>query len=86
MSFERFIAWKHLTRRRKTGFISLISLISVTGVAVGVMALIVVLGVMSGFDRELKSKIVSVQPHLRIDQVGGLQQPEAGCGYGGCRS
>ncbi len=70
--FERFMAWKHLTRRRKTGFISLISLISITGVGVGVMALIVVLSVMSGFDQELKSKIVNVQPHLRIERMGGV--------------
>lgn len=76
MKFEGFIAWKHLTKRHKTGFISLISLISITGVAVGVMALIVVLGVMSGFDRELKFKIVNVQPHLRIEKVGGVDQAD----------
>ena len=73
MGFESFIAWKHLTHRRRTGFISLISFISVGGVAVGVMALIVVLAVMSGFDRELKSKIVNVQPHLRIEKYGGIE-------------
>ena len=77
MSFERFIAAKHLSHRRKTGFISLISVISIAGVAVGVMALIVVLAVMSGFDRELKSKIVSVQPHLRIEKIGGMDDPGA---------
>lgn len=76
MGFEGFIARKHLTHRRKTGFISLISFISVAGVAVGVMALIVVLSVMSGFDRELKSKIVNVQPHLRIEKFGGVDDPE----------
>ncbi len=76
MRFEIFVAWKHLTRRRKSGFISMISLISTAGVAVGVMALIVVLGVMSGFDRELKTKIVSVQPHLSIEKIGGVDDPE----------
>ncbi len=76
-SFEFFIAWKHLTHRRKTGFISLISMISVAGVSVGVMALIVVLAVMSGFDTELKNKIVNVQPHLRIEKIGGVDQPGA---------
>lgn len=76
MKYEWFIAWKHLTRRHSTGFISLISLISVMGVGVGVMALIVVLGVMSGFDRELKEKIVNVQPHLRIEKVGGIDHPK----------
>ena len=43
----------------------------------GVMALIVVLAVMSGFDRELKSKIVNVQPHLRIECRQGIENPEA---------
>jgi lipoprotein-releasing system permease protein len=76
MKFERFIAGKHLMHRKKTGFISLISMISVAGVGVGVMALIVVLGVMSGFDRELKNKIVNVQPHLRIERIGGVDNPE----------
>ena len=74
--FETFIAWKHLAHRQKTGFISLISMISVAGVSVGVMALIVVLAVMSGFDRELKAKIVNVQPHLRIEKIGGTDNPE----------
>jgi len=72
MSYSFFIASRHLTRRRKKGFISLISLISIGGVGVGVMALIVVLAVMGGFDRELKRKIVNVQPHLRIEKVGGM--------------
>lgn len=62
--------------RRKTGFISFISLISVAGVAIGVMALIVVLAVMSGFDTELKSKIVNVQPHIRIEKIGGITSLE----------
>ncbi len=77
MGFEGFIANKHLMRQKKTGFVSLVTLISVTGVAVGVMALIVVQAVMSGFDRELKSKIVSVQPHIRIEKINGLDQPDA---------
>ena len=77
MNYESWIAFKHLTRRRRTGFISLISLISVLGVALGVMALIVVLAVMTGFDRELKAKIVSVNPHLRIEKAGGIDEPGA---------
>ena len=55
---------------------SLIALISVLGVAVGVMALIVVLAVMSGFDRELKSKIVGVQPHIILESLGGISDPD----------
>lgn len=77
MSYAYFIASRHLTRRRKKGFISLISLISIGGVGIGVMALIVVLAVMGGFDRELKRKIVNVQPHLRIEKIGGMDNVDA---------
>src|SRR3989338_377630 len=77
MGYEGFIAWKHLTRRRRSGFISLITTISILGVGVGVMALIVVLAVMSGFDRELKEKIVGVNPHIYIESAGGIEDPDA---------
>lgn len=72
MNFEFFIAKKHLLKSRRHGFVSLIAIISVLGVAVGVMALIVVLAVMSGFDRELKNKIVGVQPHIILETAGGI--------------
>jgi lipoprotein-releasing system permease protein len=72
MTFEFFLAAKHLLKGRRRGFVSLITGISVLGVGVGVMALIVVLAVMSGFDRELKRKIVGVQPHIRVEQIGGV--------------
>jgi lipoprotein-releasing system permease protein len=77
MGYESFIAWRHLTRRRRAGFISLISGISVLGVSVGVMALIVVLAVMSGFDRELKAKIVGMNPHILIEHPSGIREAEA---------
>lgn len=73
MRYVIFLAWKYLTGRRRTGFISLITGISVLGVAVGVMALIVVLAVMSGFDRELKRKIVGMDPHIFIEKPGGIE-------------
>ena len=72
MSFELFIARKHLLKSRRHGFVSLIAIISTLGIAVGVMALIVVLAVMSGFDRELKNKIVGVQPHVILESPGGI--------------
>jgi len=76
MKYEFQIAFKHLTHRKGRGFISLISFISIAGIAVGVMALIVVLSVMSGFDRELKSKIIGAHPHVLIVQQGGIDKPE----------
>ena len=62
-----------MTHRKGNGFVSLISFISVAGIAVGVMALIVVLSVMSGFDRELKSKIVGANPHILVLQNNGVE-------------
>ncbi len=76
MRYEYIIALRQLTHRRGYGFISLISFISVAGIAVGVMALIVVLSVMSGFDRELKEKIVGANPHLLIVKQGGIDKAE----------
>lgn len=75
MPFEYFIAFKYLIKGKRHGFVSLISLISVLGIAVGVMALIVVLAVMSGFDRELKAKVVGVQPHIIVEQFSGMDNP-----------
>ncbi|MBU1862658.1 MAG: lipoprotein-releasing ABC transporter permease subunit [Candidatus Omnitrophica bacterium] len=72
MQYEYLIALKQITHRRGHGFISLISFISVAGIAVGVMALIVVLSVMSGFDRELKTKMIGANPHVLVLKSGGV--------------
>jgi len=65
--FETFVALRMLRGiRRQKGFISLSSLFSIAGVAVGVMALIVVIGVMTGFDEDLKTKILSVNPQIIV--------------------
>ncbi len=70
MSFERVVALRYLKAKRKQKFISLISFISIAGVAVGVMALIVVIGVMTGFDEDLKKKILSVNAHIVVTKPG----------------
>jgi len=66
MSWRPFVAIRYLTSKRKERFISLISLISIAGVAVGVGALIIVISVMSGFDEDLKSKIIGTYSHIEI--------------------
>jgi len=69
--FELFLGIKYLKAKRKQRFISVITGISILGVMVGVMALIVVLSVMNGFRADLMSKILGVNSHLLILNLGG---------------
>jgi len=71
LRFELFIALRHLLGRRKQVFISLISMISIMGIALGVMALVVVIAVMSGFEKELKKKILGNTAHIMVMKYGG---------------
>ncbi len=66
MKYEWFIGLRYLKAKRKQTFISIITVISIAGVMVGVMALIVVLSVMSGFEKTLKEKILGTQAHLVV--------------------
>jgi len=66
MSFELFVSYRYLKAKRKQTFISIITLISMGGVALGVMALIVVLAVMSGFENDLKNKILGLNSHALV--------------------
>ena len=69
--FESFVALRLLRGvKRQKGFLSLSTFISVAGVMVGVMALIVVIGVMTGFDLDLKKKILSVNAHVIVLKHG----------------
>lgn len=67
---ERDIALRYLKSRRASGRVSLITAISTGGVAVGVCALIVVLGVMNGLRNDLRERILVANPHLRILTYG----------------
>ena len=67
---ELYIGMRHLRSRKKTAFISLTTWISVLGVALGVATLIVVVGVMTGFERELRTKILGTQSHVVIVEAG----------------
>ncbi|MBN2355714.1 lipoprotein-releasing ABC transporter permease subunit [candidate division KSB1 bacterium] len=66
MSYELFIALRYLKSKRKTGFISLITYISVAGVVIGVAALIIVLSVMNGFEKEVRSRFIGVDAHVHV--------------------
>jgi lipoprotein-releasing system permease protein len=66
LGYEIAVSLRYLKSRRRQTFISLITLISIGGVAVGVMVLIVVLAVMSGFETSLKEKILGINSHIWI--------------------
>lgn len=71
MAAEFFIAKRYLKAKRKEGFISLITFLSVAGVTVGVMALVVVIAVMSGAETEFRKRILGLEPHILIMNYGG---------------
>jgi len=77
VNFEWFVCLRYLKAKRKHGFISLISLISIAGVMVGVMALIVVLAVMTGFTSEFRDKILGINSHVVVqDYTGNIRDYE----------
>ena len=65
-AFELFIGLRYTRAKRRNHFISFISLASMLGIALGVMALIVVLSVMNGFQEELRTRILGVAAHAQI--------------------
>ena len=65
-SFERIVAFRYLRSRRRESFISIIAGFSLTGIALGVATLIVVMAVMNGFRAELLSRILGLNGHLMI--------------------
>jgi len=71
MPYELFISLRYLKAKRRSAFISIITLISTAGVALGVMALIIVLAVMTGFEMDLKEKILGTNAHIVVMKSGG---------------
>ncbi len=73
--YEFRIGWRHVrTSRggRRNRFISFISAVSITGIALGVAALIIVLSVMNGFQKEVRDRMLSVLSHLEVVSMDGL--------------
>jgi lipoprotein-releasing system permease protein len=69
MNYELFISIRHLSARKSQKFISLNSWISMMGVGLGVMALIVVIAVMSGFSNDLRDKILGTNSHVVVSNI-----------------
>jgi lipoprotein-releasing system permease protein len=72
LPFELAVALRYLTARRRQAFISLISAISILGVMVGVMALFVALGLMTGLQAEIRTNILGSTAHLSVFRRGGV--------------
>lgn len=66
MNWQLLVSLRYLTSKHKEKFISAISLISILGVAIGVAALMIVIAVMSGFDEDLRDKIVGTYSHIEV--------------------
>jgi lipoprotein-releasing system permease protein len=73
LPFELHIALRYLLAKRKQAFISVISLVSTIGVAVGVMAVIIALAVMTGLQQTLRDRILGSQPHVYVSRIGGFE-------------
>ena len=70
MPLELHIAWRYMRSRRGSRFLSFISVIAIGGVVVGVSALIVVMGVMNGLQRDLREKLFIGSPDIRVLGAG----------------
>jgi len=72
MRWELFVGLRYLRSRRRENFVSVITVISTLSVLLGVMVLTIVLSVMTGFEEDLRSRILGLNPHIRIgEQLAG---------------
>jgi len=79
MPYELFIGLRYLKAKRKQTVISLVTSISMAGVALGVMALIIVLAVMTGFQKDMRDKILETNAHVIVlsHESDGIKNYEA---------
>jgi len=71
MKFEFFIAKRYLTAKRKQAFISVITFISVLGITIGVMALIIAIALITGFQEDIQNKILRTTSHIMVSSLTG---------------
>lgn len=78
LPYELFVALRYLRSKRKEVFISIITVVSVLGVAISVMVLDIALAIMTGLESELKSKLVDAGAHIVLRKFGGdIENPQA---------
>lgn len=71
---ELFVGLRYLRAKRRTRFVSFITLISLLGIALGVAALIVILSVMNGFEGELRGRLLSMSAHGSVTGADGITE------------
>jgi lipoprotein-releasing system permease protein len=71
MKFELFVALRYLTAKRKQAFISVITLISIVGITIGVMALIIAIALITGFQGDVQDKILGATSHIMVSDLTG---------------
>ena len=79
LPFELILGWRYTRAGRATrrnGFISFISGVSMLGIALGVAALIIVLSVMNGFQKEVRDRMLGVVSHIEIYAADGAALPD----------
>ena len=76
MRYELWLGLRYLFAKRRERFISVIAVLSIGGVALGVAALLLVTGAMSGFRHEITEKLVGINAHLTVDAPQGIQERE----------
>lgn len=74
MNYSFWLSYRYLTAK-KDHFLSVINLVSIIGVAIGVAALLVVIGVMAGFNRDLREKIIGTTAHIVVERQIGIKEP-----------
>ena len=74
-TFERMVAFRYLRARRQEGFVSVIAIFSLLGIALGVATLIIVMSVMNGFRADLLGRILGLNGDLGVYAVAGALGP-----------
>ena len=77
-SLETWIGLRYLRAKKRNGFMSFITVISIVGIALGVMALIVVLSVMAGFQRDIRGQLLKMAPHAEMGYYNNSNGREIG--------
>src|SRR5688572_9767985 len=73
MRFELYVAVRYLRAKRRQAFISVITLISVIGVSVGVMALVIALAITTGVQTEMRDRLLAATAHVYVWKDGGIE-------------